>query len=183
MKKNQPKNILRRNLLIQLSVLTGVGVMHPFGLKAETLLNLETQDSVLPQSPLLSDDEKPVRLIDFKGTSLLVNFWASWCAPCVVELPMFERAATILAEQGIKIMLVSMDRGGRNTARPFLDARNINTPISVYDPKAEWARALKLKGLPTTFLIKKDQTSYAMHAGPAEWDNNSVLSQITDYLT
>ena len=116
------------------------------------------------------------------GQALLVNFWASWCAPCIVELPALEAAATQLKAASIQVILVNLDRGGAAVAQPFLDERNITTPLSAYDPKGEWARAVQLRVLPTTLLIKPNQSEYASHTGPAEWDTAPVLHHIRNYF-
>ena len=80
------------------------------------------------------------------------------------------------------LVLVSMDRGGQETAQPFLQARDITTPLSLYDPKAEMGRAVGLRGLPTTLLVKKNQAEYAVHTGPAEWNDEAVINQLRAYL-
>ena len=95
---------------------------------------------------------------------------------------MLEEAAQILAEDKIMLVLVSMDRGGQEIACPFLQARDITTPLSLYDPKAEMGRAVGLRGLPTTLLVKKNQAEYAVHTGPAEWNDEAVIDQLRAYL-
>ena len=112
----------------------------------------------------------------------IINFWATWCPPCVHELPQLNTIATELSADGIKVILVSMDRGGAAMAGPFLSERNITAPLSLYDPSASWARALALKGLPTTLLIKKNSESYQVHTGPADWDDDKIKGQIKSYL-
>ena len=81
------------------------------------------------------------------------------------------------------MILVSVDRQGPLEAAPFLSARGIDAPLQLYDSSAIWARALKMKGLPTTLLIPKDRASYKVHTGPAEWDDEQVEGQIRTYLT
>ncbi|MEC7706269.1 MAG: TlpA disulfide reductase family protein, partial [Pseudomonadota bacterium] len=116
------------------------------------------------------------------GQALLVNFWASWCAPCIVELPALEAAATQLKAASIQVILVNLDRGGAAVAQPFLDERSITTPLSAYDPKGEWARAVQLRVLPNTLLIKPNQSEYAAHTGPASWDTAPILHHIRGYF-
>ena len=79
-----------------------------------------------PQTPpdlqvQVSDmDGRLVTLADYEGSPLLVNFWAIWCPPCVAELPALERAVAPLGAQSIRVLLVSVDRGGAQKAVPFL---------------------------------------------------------------
>lgn len=191
MRKNQPLNSSRRHLLARLpsylcasaasigAVQTLFGGISPAN--ATNSLDLKLSETSLPDI-LLTGDSTPFSLSELADRPLLINFWATWCAPCVVELPMLEEAAQILAEDRIMLVLVSMDRGGQETAQPFLQARGITTPLSLYDPKAEMGRAVGLRGLPTTLLVKKNQAEYAVHTGPAEWNDEAVIQQLRAYL-
>ena len=191
MKKNQPLNSSRRHLLGRLpsylcTSLAAMGVVEAvFGnispAYANSGLDLKLSQAGLPEISLTSDSGI-YSLSELADRPLLINFWATWCAPCVVELPMLEEAAQILAEDKIMLVLVSMDRGGQEIARPFLQARDITTPLSLYDPKAEMGRAVGLRGLPTTLLVKKNQAEYAVHTGPAEWNDEAVIDQLLAYL-
>ena len=191
MKKNQPLNSSRRHLLARLpsylcTSLAAMGAVQAvFGdispAYATNGLDLKLSQAGLPDI-LLTSDSGIYSLSELADRPLLINFWATWCAPCVVELPMLEEAAQILAEDKIMLVLVSMDRGGQEIARPFLQARDITTPLSLYDPKAEMGRAVGLRGLPTTLLVKKNQAEYAVHTGPAEWDDEAVIDQLRAYL-
>lgn len=68
---------------------------------------------------IMDVDGRPVTLADYQGTPLLVNFWAIWCPPCVAELPALERAVASFDEQSVKVLLVSVDRGGAKKLFPF----------------------------------------------------------------
>lgn len=191
MKKNQPLNSSRRHLLARLpsylcTSLAAMGAVEAvFGdispAYANSGLDLKLSQAGLPEISLTSDSGI-YSLSELADRPLLINFWATWCAPCVVELPMLEEAAQILAEDKIMLVLVSMDRGGQKIARSFLQARDITTPLSLYDPKAEMGRAVGLRGLPTTLLVKKNQAEYAVHTGPAEWNDEAVIDQLRAYL-
>ena len=191
MKKNQPLNSSRRHLLARLpsylcTSLAAMGAVQVvFGdispAYATNGLDLKLSQAGLPDISLTSDSGI-YSLSELADRPLLINFWATWCAPCVVELPMLEEAAQILAEDKIMLVLVSMDRGGQEIARPFLQTRDITTPLSLYDPKAEMGRAVGLRGLPTTLLVKKNQAEYAVHTGPAEWNDEAVIDQLRAYL-
>jgi thiol-disulfide isomerase/thioredoxin len=192
MKKNQPLNIQRRQLLAQLPHYIAVGATAYIGLNggvgariagaSEQSLALVPANGGLPDLTLMSDTGE-TRLSALAEQNLVINFWATWCAPCVAELPTLEAAAGILAADNIKLVLISMDRGGPEVARPFLQERSVLTPLSLYDPQAEAARAVGLRGLPTTLLVKKNQAEYAVHTGPAEWDDAAVIEQLRAYLS
>ncbi len=191
MKKNQPLNIQRRHLLARLRHYAAAGAVVFAGLKgglytqiakaSEQSLTLVPANGSLPDLVVKSDTGEK-RLSALADQHLVINFWATWCAPCVAELPTLEAAAGILAANNIKLVLISMDRGGPEVARPFLQERGVSTPLSLYDPQAEVARAVGLRGLPTTLLVKKNQAEYAVHTGPATWDDAAVIKQLRAYL-
>ena len=183
MKNDQPQIFTRR----QAATLFGVPVLLAVPFLSSTAgagaLNLTAGTRPLPNTTLMTQSGHRLQLADLSKQALLINFWASWCAPCIVELPALEAAAVQLKAQSIKVILVNLDRGGAAIAQPFLDERNITTPLSAYDPKGDWARAVRLRGLPTTFLIKPGQEEYAIYTGPAEWDSARVLHQVSAYFS
>ena len=117
------------------------------------------------------------RLDRYRGTPLLINFWATWCPPCVAELPALDRAAIALAGS-VTVLLVSVDRGGKAKALPFLKQRAITTPVIGFDPKAALSREMGVRGLPTTFLIDANQAQSWSYLGPREWDQPDMLNSI-----
>ena len=125
---------------------------------------------------------KSLSLTDYAGTPVLVNLWATWCAPCVVELPALDRAAAQLAEDSIKLVLVSVDRGGPAKALPFLEQRGIHKPHLGFDPKGQLARRLNVRGLPSTLLLSADQSRAWLFVGPFEWDTPEVQADIRRLL-
>ena len=137
MKKNQPLNIARRCLIGRLPMFlfasgavftathTLFGGLSP--VMASQQLDLKPGKIVLPDMALASDGGT-VSLSKWSDRPLLVNFWATWCAPCVVELPMLEEVAQILAQNNIMVILVSMDKGGQEIAAPFLEERGETDP-------------------------------------------------------
>lgn len=127
-------------------------------------------------------DGVPVSIADYKGTPLLINFWAIWCPPCVAELPALERAAGQLALKSIDILLVSVDRGGAKKAFPSLEERGVSRPALGFDPKGALARQLEVTGLPTTFLLSADQRKSWKFVGPFEWDHPELQRQLEAFL-
>ena len=146
MKKNQPLNIQRRHLLAWLPHYAAAGAVVFAGLKGglHTQIAKASEQSLIfvPANGSLPDlvvksDAGEKRLSSLADQHLVINFWATWCAPCVAELPTLEAAAGILAADNIKLVLISMDRGGPAVARPFLQERGVSTPLSLYDPQAQ----------------------------------------------
>ena len=124
----------------------------------------------------------PLSLNDYKGTPIVVNFLAIWCPPCVAELPTLDRATQLLADIPIKVVLISVDRGGAAKVVPFLQDRDITLPDLGFDPKGRLPQQFGIRGLPTTILISADQTQSWAFVGPFEWDQPAVLEDIKRLL-
>ena len=181
-KNGQPQILTRRQVTALLVAPVFLAAPCLSATTGEGALKLTEGTQPLPDTALMTQSGETLQLADLSGQALLVNFWASWCAPCIVELPALEAAATQLKAESIQVILVNLDRGGAAVAQPFLDERSITTPLSAFDPKGKWARAVQLQGLPTTLLIKPGQVEYASHTGPAEWDSASILNHIRAYF-
>ena len=144
---------------------------------------------VTPQSvpdlkvEIMDIDGQSVTLADYHGSPLLVNFWATWCPPCVAELPALERAVAPLKAQSVRVLLVSVDRGGAKKAVPFLEKHGVSSPELAFDSKGAIARHLAVRGLPTTFLLSADQTKSWAFVGPFEWDMPQVQKDIQTFLS
>ena len=182
MRNDQPQIFTRRQAVALLFTPFWLAISCLSATAGEGTLKLAEGTQPLPDTALMTQSGETLQLTDLYGQALVVNFWATWCAPCIVELPALEAAATHLKAESIKVILVNLDRGGVAVAQPFLDKRSITSPLSAFDPKGEWARAVRLQGLPTTLLIKPGQVEYAAHTGPAKWDSAPILSQISAYF-
>ena len=130
---------------------------------------------------LLDQDEKPLSLDVFEGMPILINFWATWCPPCVAELPALDRASDKLAGE-VKILLISVDRGGSKKALPFLKDRAISRPLFAFDAKAALSREMGVRGLPTSFLVTADQRYCWAYQGPREWDDMKMIAELQRLL-
>jgi thiol-disulfide isomerase/thioredoxin len=104
------------------------------------------------------------------GGPTLLHFWATWCVPCVAELPALDRLAEELGRQGVKVLVVSEDRGGANDVRPFL-ARLAPMPhlTVLLDPERRAAARLQLKAVPTTLVVGADGRERARLTGAGDW--------------
>ncbi len=123
-----------------------------------------------------------VRLADFKGGVVLVNFWATWCAPCVHEMPALDRLQSILAGEGLTVLAVSIDRGGRDVVVPFAKKLGLKNLGLYLDPKSALARGFGIAGLPSTFLIDAQGRVVRVLSGAAEWDSHEAVNLIRHYL-
>lgn len=125
----------------------------------------------LPDLAFFDDDGHPVRLSSFKGKTVLLNLWATWCVPCREEMPSLDRLQKQLGSDKFEVVALSLDRQGIAASRKFMtDVKAENLKLYV-DPTAKQGTLLKLIGMPTTILISKDGRELGRLAGPAEWDS------------
>ncbi len=130
---------------------------------------------------VLDENDKDFRLESLQGRPVLVNFWATWCPPCVAELAALDNAAKQLGDD-VTLLLISVDRGGRQKALPFLQDRGITRPLMGFDPKAALSREMGVRGLPTSFLLSADQSQSWAYVGPREWDSALMIAEIRNLL-
>ena len=129
----------------------------------------------LPAARFTTLDGAPKTLADYAGKPLVVNMWATWCIPCVAELPELDR----LAASGTIVLAVSADRGGAATARPFAAAHHLDHLTLLLDPGNEAVGALGVAGFPTTLLIGADGKLRGTMEGPAAWgDAGAAIAKL-----
>ena len=140
----------------------------------------DAMDMPVVKNGLVDETGNSFQISDLMDGPVLINFWATWCAPCIAELPALSRAAEALAEDGITIVLVSIDRGGAEKALPFLQKYGVNGVALGFDPRAKLSRDMGVRGLPTTFLLNQKQTQSWQFVGPYEWDEAEMLTLIRE---
>jgi thiol-disulfide isomerase/thioredoxin len=134
-----------------------------------------------PALSFAARDGSPARLADFHGRWLLINLWATWCAPCVREMPSLDRLQTKLGGR-LTVLAVSQDRGGEQVVGPFLDRLGLSSLRIYLDPKGTMGQGLGARGLPTTFLLDGEGQVRAQLEGAAEWDSAAMLATLEHYL-
>jgi thiol-disulfide isomerase/thioredoxin len=123
-----------------------------------------------------------VSLSEFTGKIVLVNLWATWCEPCLREMPSLERLQLRLGET-ITVVAVSEDRGGGKAVEPFIDKLGLRSIKTYLDPKSTAERAFKVQGLPTSFLIDRQGRILGRVEGAAEWDGPKLLETLKAFLS
>jgi thiol-disulfide isomerase/thioredoxin len=122
---------------------------------------------------------KTVKLSDFKGRTVLLNVWATWCAPCREEMPSLDRLQKELGSDAFEVVALSIDRQGADAAKKFLDEVKASSLKLYVDATAKQGLALKIVGMPTTILINKDGLEVGRLPGTAEWDSAAAKQLIT----
>jgi len=133
----------------------------------------------LPPDLTFTDAAGTVRhFAQWRGRALVVNFWATWCPPCVAEMPALDRLHAALAREGIEVLALSNDRGGAAVVAPFYQRTGLRHIGIWLDPRGATGRALGVRVLPTTIILDRRGAEVARLLGDAEWDRADVIAAI-----
>jgi cytochrome c biogenesis protein CcmG/thiol:disulfide interchange protein DsbE len=154
---------------------------------ANAVMKSDKERKLAPEFELKDADGKTVRLSDYKGKVVLLDFWATWCGPCKIEIPWFIDFERKYKDQGFSVIGVSMDEEGWTAVKPFISELAINYRVlQGSDSIAQLYGGVD--ALPTTFLIDRDGRIASTHAGLAgkdEFENGikKLLAQPSVGLT
>lgn len=119
-----------------------------------------------PDFTLKDADGRELKLSDFKGRVVLLNFWATWCGPCKFEIPWFIEFQKKYKDKGFTVIGVSMDEEGWEVVKPYLTDKAVNYPVVIgTDPVAQTYGGID--SLPSTFMIDKEGRIASAHIGLA----------------
>ena len=135
-----------------------------------------------PAISLADSGGHSVELSELQGKLVLINLWATWCGPCLREMPSLERLQSRLGER-IAVLAVSEDRGGNKAVEPFIEKLGLKSVKIYIDPKSEVGHAFEARGLPTSFLIGRDGKVLGRVEGAAEWDSPKILGVLEPLLS
>jgi thiol-disulfide isomerase/thioredoxin len=124
-----------------------------------------------PDLAFAGGDGKTLTLADFRGRVVLLNLWATWCGPCVEEMPALDRLQARLGGPDFAVVALSVDRQGRSLVEPFLARLGVKNLAMYLDSGNAAMRALKIRGLPTTVLFDRDGREIGRLEGAAAWDS------------
>ncbi|MFN3889966.1 MAG: thiol:disulfide interchange protein TlpA [Beijerinckiaceae bacterium] len=131
-------------------------------------------------------DGRRVTMADFRGRAVLLNLWATWCAPCRAEMPALDRLQAQLGGERFEVVTVNIDTARLERREAFWKETGLERLTFYADPKADifqtLKRAGKAVGLPTTLLIDSNGCELGLMAGPAEWDSDDAKRLIAAVL-
>ena len=135
-------------------------------------LALHDTPAPIPEAVLLDAADAEHSLSDYKGKWVVLNFWATWCAPCRHEMPSLDRLQTAMPE--IAVVPVATGRNPVTGIERFFAEAGIKTLPILRDPKSELARGMAVMGLPVTVILNPEGEEVARLIGDAEWDSPSA---------
>lgn len=143
-------------------------------------LALAAQPKPMPEIDFAAPDGANLRLADFKGRTVLLNLWATWCLPCRLEMPALDHLQGKLGGADFTVVAVNVDTAKLDRPKAFFDETGIKNLTLYADNQAaivqKLKQAAKVLGLPTTILVGKDGCELGTMAGPAQWDSKDALA-------
>lgn len=174
----------RRVLLAAGTVAAALSVSKPGMAGKEGLAGLvEIQPPVAPPDIHFTDISGTVHgLTEYLGTGVVLNLWATWCAPCVAELPSLAVLAKTLADKKVRVLPLSSDHGGAAAVTAFYQQHGITGLPVLLDPQGAATRALGAQGIPTTFIIDRKGLERARVAGGADWGSEASMQRVLQLM-
>lgn len=165
------KHAVWKPLIAALAIILGVAGGLSAPARAASLPSLHAPQP-LPAPLAFSDaDGKTVDIDTFRGKVVVLDYWATWCAPCKAEFPALDRLQGRFAGQGLQVVPVSIDRGGRAAVDRFYGETKIANLPEYLDPTSTNAGPLGLRGVPTTLILDRQGREVARVEGSVAWDS------------
>lgn len=150
-------------------------------LKTGTVIWHETPKA-LPATVFKDAADADQTLDKFTGKVLLVNFWATWCAPCVKEMPTLDALQAKMGGPEFEVLAISQDRGGAKDAQPFAEKQGWKNLAFYVEKMGRFSKDANLRGLPTTLLIDKVGKEVARVEGEADWSAPEIEKILRDLI-
>ncbi|MGP0628469.1 peroxiredoxin family protein [Nitrospina sp. 32_T5] len=141
----------------------------------------ESDTTPAPPFTLKSLDGGDRSLKDYRGRYLLLNFWATWCGPCKMEMPSLEALHRRFQAENLTVLGISNDPFGKRVVEPFMNAYNLTFPV-LLDPKQEISKQYGVHSLPTSFLIDPEGRILGVLAGAEDWSKPETIAYFMDLL-
>jgi thiol-disulfide isomerase/thioredoxin len=130
----------------------------------------------LPEIEIVTADGGTKALSEYRGQWVVLNFWATWCAPCRVEMPTLSNLQTAMGDRPVEVVTVATGRNSPQGIARFFDEIGVDNLPQYRDPRQELARAMAVLGLPITVIVDPEGREVARLRGDAHWDSDSAVA-------
>lgn len=135
-----------------------------------------------PRTPFLGRDENTTNLSHFRGKVVLLNFWATWCYPCLLEMPSLNSLQAHFGGRRFAVVALSIDQGGLADIERFYRKLKLDRLDYYIDPVDKVGPAFRLRGVPTSFIIDHDGMVRGYFPGPADWNSHDAQAVIRHFV-
>ena len=139
---------------------------------------MQPKDGALPDFRFQLPDGTVKTIADYAGKGVVLNLWATWCAPCIAEMPSLDALAAAVKGANAVILPLSSDRGGAAAVERWYAAHDIRNLPVLLDPTGAAARALDARGIPTTLLIDSKGRERGRLEGGADWADPKSVAMV-----
>lgn len=153
-------------------------VLVPKGSRGPRIIG---QGDRAPEFTLTTLDGKRASLSDFRNKVVMVHFWATWCPPCVEEMPTIEKLYRDFPDKDLEILAVSVDEGGPEAVRSFLKTNKLALPV-LLDPGAAVSKSYGTYKFPETYILDRSGIVRYKVIGPADWSDPAVRKALQDLI-
>jgi thiol-disulfide isomerase/thioredoxin len=147
-----------------------------------TMPALHANPRPLPAFEFRDGDGRKFTLADFRGRFVLLNFWATWCAPCKEEMPSLNALASHFPTKDLAVIPISVDLSGAISVRPYYKRFALDNLPVYADPTSDAMHALGVIGIPTTLLINSDGLEIGRLVGAAQWDAPAIIEGLSKVI-
>jgi thiol-disulfide isomerase/thioredoxin len=139
--------------------------------------DLKVYDNVF----FLDKNDKKINIKEFNGNLLLLNFWATWCAPCKEEMPSLDRLQVNQNLSNLKIFAINISQESKKKVDSFFEDLNIENFDPYFDAPTTLAKTFSLRGVPTSILIDKDGKEFARIMGSIDFNDKIFINWLKNY--
>lgn len=184
MEDNEDRGSKKPNLGVILFIPIAVIALFIFvSLQSKTPSAVDIEPALTQKGPsapnftLQGLDGRMVSLSDYRGKVVLLNIWATWCPPCVAEIPSLDKLYKMFRDEDFELLAVSVDEGGKRDVENFMKNKNMSFPV-LLDPSGGIQRLYRTSAVPESFIIRKDGTVDNKIVGAIDWASPKVFEYI-----
>lgn len=155
----------------------------PTAAKHMAEFNLFEDGPIVPAVPMHDENGKTVTIEAYRGKVVLLNMWATWCPPCIAEMPGLHALHKQYQDRGFIVLPVASGEQGKEDPAEFLRRREMTAFETLYDPQSMYLRTFNLDTLPTTLIIDRTGKLRGGVAGMANWQSDAAKGLIEAFLS
>lgn len=171
---------MRNLILIAIIVLVGAAIylVSSSGLRPTSGVGQAVAvGDIAPDFQLEDTKGNKVSLSDLRGKVVMVNFWATWCPPCIEEMPSMEKLQEVMAGDDFVMLAINTEQNGRAVVPKFLEKTSYSFPI-LYDEKGLVQKLYGVYKFPESFIVGKDGNVVEKIIGPLDWSNPKIINYL-----